>query len=170
MNKSQKTVLTGVACGVTTNAILICLLYQFLPEINLQDNLADRLSFTLQNLIFPVFLFFIMLAHIGNSRFTSEAINPLANAETDQIKIDGKVANNTLEQTFAFVIATLTLSTVLEIHQLKIITALTITFIIARIAFWIGYRKNPLYRAPGMAATSYMILGIFFYTFYQLLS
>jgi hypothetical protein len=34
-----------------------------------------------------------------------------------------------------------------------------IVFVLARIVFWIGYRKDPLLRAPGMAATAYLNLG-----------
>ena len=33
-------------------------------------------------------------------------------------------------------------------------------FVAARIAFWIGYRMHPLYRAPGMAATGFLNLGL----------
>jgi hypothetical protein len=36
---------------------------------------------------------------------------------------------------------------------MRIIPAATMVFVIARTAFWIGYRIHPLYRAPGMAAT-----------------
>jgi len=47
--------------------------------------------------------------------------------------------------------------------------ACAIVFVVARAVFWLGYRLNPLYRAPGMSATAYMNLGmilyLLFYTF-----
>ena len=33
-------------------------------------------------------------------------------------------------------------------------------FIVARMAFWIGYRIHPLYRAFGMGATGYLNVGL----------
>jgi hypothetical protein len=34
------------------------------------------------------------------------------------------------------------------------------TFVFMRIIFWIGYRINPLYRAPGFSSTAYLNLGM----------
>ena len=33
-------------------------------------------------------------------------------------------------------------------------------FVAARIAFWVGYRIHPLYRAAGFAATAYLNIGL----------
>jgi hypothetical protein len=41
-----------------------------------------------------------------------------------------------------------------------LIPAATIAFIVARMAFWIGYRIDPLYRAFGMGATGYLNVGL----------
>ena len=41
--------------------------------------------------------------------------------------------------------------------------ACAIVFVVARAVFWLGYRLNPLYRAPGMSATAYMNLGMILY-------
>ena len=38
--------------------------------------------------------------------------------------------------------------------------AATVVFVVARFAFWIGYRIYPLYRAFGMAATMYLNFGL----------
>jgi len=39
---------------------------------------------------------------------------------------------------------------------MRIIPGATIVFVAARLAFWVGYRIHPLYRAFGMAATGYL--------------
>jgi len=38
----------------------------------------------------------------------------------------------------------------------------------ARAVFWVGYRINPLYRAPGMAATAYMNFGMILYLLFHM--
>ena len=58
--------------------------------------------------------------------------------------------HNTLQQYVLFVIGTLALSVSLPASQLKVIAAAIIVFIVARFAFWIGYRVHPLYWAFGM--------------------
>jgi len=63
-------------------------------------------------------------------------------------------------------VATLALSTVVPLHHLQVIWACVIVFVVARAAFWLGYRINPLYRAPGMSATAYMNLGMILYVLF----
>ena len=63
-------------------------------------------------------------------------------------------------------IATLALSTVVPLAHLQVVYACAVVFIVARIVFWIGYRIDPLYRAPGMAATAYMNLGMILYSLF----
>ncbi|HYJ17687.1 MAG TPA: MAPEG family protein, partial [Burkholderiales bacterium] len=112
----------------------------------------------------PLFVMFIV---IGNSRFLSDAIDPTRRAESRTMDIDGRVADNTLQQNFVFVVASLALSTVVPLQCLQVVWACTIVFVVARCAFWFGYRKNPLYRAPGMSATAYMNLGMILYVLFR---
>ena len=79
------------------------------------------------------------------------------------MEIDGRVADNTLQQNFVFAIASLALSTIVPLRHLQVVWACAIVFVTARFVFWLGYRLNPLYRAPGMAATAYMNLGMILY-------
>ncbi len=53
-----------------------------------------------------------------------------------------------------FLVGTLALSASLAGSEMDIVRAATIVFIVARIAFWIGYRIHPLYHALGMATGS----------------
>jgi len=85
------------------------------------------------------------------------------------MEIDGRVVDNTLQQNFVFAVASLSLSTVVPMRQLQVVWACAIVFVIARSAFWLGYRLNPLYRAPGMAATAYMNLGMLLYLLFRMI-
>jgi uncharacterized membrane protein YecN with MAPEG domain len=86
------------------------------------------------------------------------------------MEIDGRVVDNTLQQNFVFALATLAASTLLPPDSLQLVWACTIVFVVARSVFWLGYRLNPLYRAPGMSATAYMNLGLILYVLYRLVS
>jgi uncharacterized membrane protein YecN with MAPEG domain len=98
----------------------------------------------------------------------SEAIDPTRHAESRSQEVDGRVADNTLQQNFVFLVASLALSTTVALHHLQAVWACAIVFVVARAAFWLGYRLNPLYRAPGMAATSYMNLGMILYSLFRI--
>jgi MAPEG family len=163
MKTEQKIVAAGAATGVAAMALSVCALTNALPTPMIADTLGERLAYALRANIVAIVPFFIMLITVGNSRFLSEAIDPTRRAEGRSLEIDGRVADNTLQQNFVFAIATLALSTVVRLQNLQVVWACTIVFVIARAVFWLGYRLNPLYRAPGMSATLYMNLGMILY-------
>jgi hypothetical protein len=160
MKPDQKTVAIGAFSGVTLMVFSVGALYTALPVPVGIVSVIDQVVFALQVNVIAVLPLFLMLITIGNERFLSDAIDPTAHAEHKQIEIDGRVAENTLQQTFVFCILTLALSTLLLPNQMHLIVAVTIVHVIARLAFWIGYRRHPLYRAPGMAATAYLNLAL----------
>ena len=86
------------------------------------------------------------------------------------MEIDGRVVDNTLQQNFLFALASLALSTVVPAQHLQVVWACAIVFVIARACFWLGYRLNPLYRAPGMAATAYLNLGMIAFVVFRTVS
>lgn len=168
MNKDQKKVVIGAASGVVSMVILVSLLYSILPIPAGMGNPFDRIIFTLRMNLVAALPLFIGIVTVGNNRFLSEAIDPLRHAEDRATVINGRFVDNTLQQNFLFLVGTLALSTFLEAASMKLMIALTLVFVLARIAFWIGYRIDPLYRAPGMAATIYMNLCIILSVLYFL--
>lgn len=160
MNRDQKKVAVGAASGVICMVLLVTLVYQVMPLIPGMQTPLDRIIFVLRMNVLVVLPLFIGLVIVGNSRFFSKAIDPLRHAEDQTLEVNNRVVDNTLQQHFVFLIGTLALSTFLDPVNIKLIAALTVVFILARIAFWVGYRIHPLYRAPGMAATAYMNVGI----------
>ena len=166
MRTEQKTVAIGAASGVLLMAISVWLLTGLLPSPLLADAASGRLTYALGANVFAVVPLFIMFITIGNSRFLSDAIDPTRHAESPSMEIDGRVADNTLQQNFVFVVASLGLSTAVPLHYLQVVWACAIVFVVARAVFWLGYRMNPLYRAPGMSATAYMNLGMILYVLF----
>jgi hypothetical protein len=120
--------------------------------------------------VFALVPYFIMLITIGNKRFLSDAIDPTRNAESEAMGIDGRVADNTLQQNFVFAVASLALSTLVPLGYLQVVWACAIWFVLARCVFWFGYRVHPLYRAPGMSGTAYMNLFMILYVLYRIVA
>lgn len=169
MNSDQKTVAVGAASGVVLMALSVWGLYQVMPDPMIVG-LAERLAFALQLNVVALVPLFILIAHVGNQRFLSNAIDPLRHAESNAMEVDGRVVDNTLQQQFVFFVATLALTTLIPAEMIKVMPALVTVFIVARVAFWAGYRMHPLYRAPGMAATAYMNLGMIITILYFIFS
>ena len=74
--------------------------------------------------------------------------------------IIGRVADNTTQQLLLLLIGSLALAVQLPAGQLQVVGAAAIVFAFMRVAFWIGYRIHPLYRAFGFAGTAYLNLGL----------
>ena len=169
MKPEQRIVAIGAASGVAAMALGVWFLTNALPPPDIVDALGERLAYGLKANIVAILPFFVMIITVANSRFLSDAIDPTRRAESRSMEIDGRVVDNTLQQNFVFAIASLSLSTVVPMRQLQVVWACAIVFVIARSAFWLGYRLNPLYRAPGMAATAYMNLGMLLYLLFRMI-
>lgn len=160
MNRDQKKVAIGAVSGVVSMITLVVFLYWLLPSIENMNETLDRIVFTFWMNAVAILPLFAGIIVVGNNRFLTDAIDPLRHAENRVIEINERYLDNTLQQYLVFLVGTVALSTFLDEQSMKLIVALTVVFILARIVFWVGYRIDPLYRAPGMAATIYMNLGI----------
>jgi hypothetical protein len=136
------------------------LLWSLLPPPSGVETLADRLAYATRWLAFAALPLFAMVAAVGNARFLGEAIDPTRGAEDSKMIVNGRVADNTSQQLLLFACGLLGLAASLPPQQMGIVRAAAIVFATARIAFWIGYRIHPLYRAPGFSSTAYLNLGL----------
>ena len=167
MRPEQKIVAVGAASGVALMALSVWILTTHLPQPVIPDADAARLAYALRANVVALVPLFVMLISVANARFLSDAIDPTRRVESRSMEIDGRVADNTLQQTFVFAVASLALSTIVPLRHLQVVWACAIVFVVARAAFWLGYRMDPLYRAPGMSATIYMNLGIILYVLFH---
>ncbi len=170
MRKEQKTVAFGAVTGALLMVASVYGLTRLLTPPRLVDTVAERLAYALKANVLAVVPLVIMFIAIANSRFRSAAIDPTRQAESRALEIDRRVASNTLEQNFVFVVASLAMSTIVPMQDLQVVWACSIVFIVARAAFWLGYRINPLYRAAGMSATALVILGMIFYVGFHIVA
>jgi hypothetical protein len=159
MTQDQKLVAVGALSGVAFIAISVWVLHDLLP-VPVAADAGDRLAYAAQWNLLAAVPFFAMIVAVGNARFFSEAIDPTRHKESLRMEVDGRVADNTGQQLLIFVIGSFGLAATLSAHQLPIIGAAAITFVIVRMAFWVGYRIRPVYRAFGFAGTAYLNLSI----------
>lgn len=160
MTRDQKVVAAGAASGVLAMAAAMWGLSRALPVPAGLDTIGDRLGYALRWDAVAALPFLAMVLAIGNARALGPAIDPTLGAEDRAMLINGRVADNTLQQYAIFVVATLALAASLPAEHTGVIAAAAIVFTVARTIFWIGYRIHPLYRAPGFAATAYLNIGL----------
>jgi hypothetical protein len=160
MTQDQKLVAIGAISGVAAMGALVWLLANVIPPPAIADTPADRIAYAVPWAAPGALLFFCMVAAVGNARFTSEAIDPTAGKESPRMVVDGRVADNTLQQFVLFLVGMFGLVVTLPLARLSIVAAVAITFVVMRLAFWIGYRIKPVYRAFGFSSTAYMNLGM----------
>jgi len=160
MTGDQKVVAVGASSGVATMLVSMIVLYSLWPVDPLLAEAGNRVFYTLQANAFAALPLLIAVMMVGNDRFFSEAIDPTLGKETLSTQINGRVADNTLQQFVLFFVSTMALSINLQAQAMRLIPAAAIVFVVARAAFWIGYRIHPLYRAFGMAGTGYLNLGL----------
>ena len=160
MTKDQRMVAVGAVSGIVGMILLVWGLSGVLASPEIVDEPGARLGYALKWAVVAAIPLFAMIVAVGNARFLSEAIDPTLAREDQKMIVNGRVADNTLQQFLLFLVGMLALSVSLPADRLNILAAVSITFVIVRVAFWIGYRINPLYRAFGFSSTFYMNLGM----------
>ena len=160
MTKDQKTVAAGATSGIVGMVLLVWGLSSVIEPPRLADTPAERIAYALPWAVVAILPYFAMVVAVGNARFLSEAIDPTLGKESQSMIVNGRVADNTLQQFVLFLVGMLGLAVTLPIERLSIVAAVAITFVIARVIFWIGYRIKPVYRAPGFSSVAYMNLGM----------
>jgi len=160
MTSDQKTVAAGALSGIATMLLSIWLLYSVLPSPGDVQSQTGAVLYALRWLPLAALPLLAMIAAVGNARAMGPAIDPTLGNEDQAMRITIRVAGNTLEQFVLFAAGALGLAASIDPAQIKVVGAAAIVFVAARIAFWIGYRINPLYRAAGFAGTAYLNFGL----------
>ncbi len=161
MTNDQKKVAIGAASGIAGMVLLVWLISTYMPQPQVIDAPGNRLAYAIRWSVVAVLPLFAMLVAVGNARFLSEAIDPTLGKESQKMVVDGRVADNTLQQFVCFLVGITALSVSVPIGWISVIPAVAITFVICRLVFWVGYRIHPLYRAPGFSSTAYMNLFMY---------
>ena len=119
MTHDQKTVAVGAASGILGMLVLVWGLSSVIARPVIADTAADRIAYALRWAVPPALLFLAMVAAVGNARFASDAIDPTIGKESPKMVIDGRVADNTLQQLVLFLVGMLALSLSLPLARMS---------------------------------------------------
>ena len=161
MRREQKIVIAGALTGIVVMVAALVLLPGFMAALPINADAGERLAYAARWNALAALPLFVVIVSIGNARFTSEAIDPTAGKESRTMIIDGRVTDNTVQQYLLFVAATFAVAASARGDEVGVIAAAALIFVVMRLAFWIGYRVNPLYRAFGMSSIAYLNLILF---------
>ena len=159
MKREQKIVAIGAASGIVAMLVALWLLTPVMPAPASGVAIAERLAFALRWDALAILPLFAMIVSVGNARFLSDAIDPTAGKESRTMIVNGRVADNSVQQYLLFLMATLAVAAS-DGARLGVVSAAAAIHIAMRIAFWIGYRIDPLYRAFGMSSTAYLSVAL----------
>ena len=163
-NADQRRVLRGVAAAVIGTGTAYALGYAFLGVLHpANDDVASRLAFALRWDVFPAFALLVGIARVANARFASSEAITGATPEEGPLAIDKRYLQNTLEQLVLLVIAHLAFATLAPPDKLHLVPVAAVWFVIARMAFLVGYHKAPTARAFGFGATFYPTVAFLIY-------
>lgn len=163
MTKDQKIVATGAATGVLTMLVTLAALSAVIAGISPEATAGERLAYVVKWIALAALPLALAIGSVGNERFASEAIDPTAGKESRAMIVNGRMVDNTVQQFLLFGAASLALASSLSGDDLGVVAAGAITFVVARLVFWVGYRIRPLYRAAGFASTFYLNMVLFGY-------
>ena len=152
-----------IAAGSLGGAAIDTVVYALWPAMT-----SDPVRLALWLAAFPALVVYAMFFGCLRMRDSSPAAatDPLAGGESERWKINQRVLSNTVEQCAIFVPITLALATRLDPAHAKILPIATACWTASRIAFWIGYRRGAVWRAPGMAwthSTTAITIALFIY-------
>jgi hypothetical protein len=152
LTADQRKAIPGIAAAAVYTAVV---LWFGATQLAVDPAVAtNRLHFVLGWLLLPGLYLMAVMIRVMLSRFvdpqTFDGSPPPTGSRLD---IDRRVLQNTLEQVVLAAIGWVVLAMALPSYHLGVIPVLAVSFVFARLCFWIGYRRSPPYRAFGFAAT-----------------
>lgn len=147
ISKAQKRVIIGSVTSAAAGWGLFLLLRQLLPA---PATVADALVWIL---LPPALVLFVLVVAVGNGRFLSKGIDPIQGESPRFVTVSNRALGNTVEQSLIFVLAGVSLVHIHPLDAVGAVPALAVLFVLARVAFWLGYLADSMLRAPGMGLT-----------------
>jgi uncharacterized membrane protein YecN with MAPEG domain len=136
--------------------------YAIVPPLDGLEETSARLVHAVRWLLVATIPYAAVCMVILSARFFDGAHNPLLGQESERLKIQCRVMQNTLEQLVWFAICVLPLATFLGPAQARLVPIVCTFFAAARFVYWWGYlRSGTLGRAPGVQLTFSLNVSLF---------
>lgn len=167
----NKIVKSGIILAFLVTTFYGVALFYLIGPFEAAAPFQDRLTLAIQCALLPGLMLLVGIGVLGGGRFGNEAEDPTAcEASSQAMKVNIRYLSNTHEQFTLFLIALLGLALLLPAPALTVLPIYASLFVIGRIAFWVGYHINPLYRAVGFGMTFYPTVAAMLYNVYAVLS
>lgn len=147
-------------------ALLLWLAIAYLtPPLGGMDSLAGRMLFSLKCCCLAVLFCLVTgVEAVAHERLSSPAFDPLSGFETRRLRVNQRYLQNTLEQTVVFAVGLFGLAAYsADGSAMRSVLATTIVWMLARVAFWVGYHRSASMRglgAPGLALSVIVLLYV----------
>ena len=155
--QQRRTTLSGIAVSAALFLLLWYALFELLPPPPARDPSVIAIACCAVAALLALVPGVEAIAH---ERLFTAAIDPLAGVETQRMRVNFRYLSNTLEQFVIFAAGLLALA---AYAPPRILIIVTVVWVVARWAFWIGYHKSPLLRgwgAPGMLQSMIVLLYV----------
>lgn len=154
-----------LAIAVPATIALWLALYFFLPAPGGMADVGRRLWVALGWIcLAAIFSLAAGIQAVAHERLRSSAFDPLAGQDSDRLRINQRYLQNTLEQFCLFAPGFVGLAWYADSDAaMRAVPATALTWIVMRIAFWIGYHHGAAYRTvgvPGLAIPLLLLLYV----------
>lgn len=161
----RKVGVTAIAVASVVAAILWFAIFLFAPPIAGMAALSARMLFALKCCCFAVLFSFAMgVEAVAHERLQSAAFDPLAGHQTRRLQVNLRYLQNTLEQFVIFAAGLFGLTAYSpDGEAMRAVLATTVVWILARVAFWIGYHRSAAMRgvgAPGVMVSLLVLVYV----------
>ena len=169
--RAPPSLILQLSFSVVTVVTILCGGYYYCHSIPVpkSNEFSEKLFYTLRYCTFPQAMFLMFaIFRVGSKRGSTAALNPLSGNE-HLLQTEKNVLMNTIEQLVCFLLFMLALTTYLEPLEMRIIPLLSVTFIVGRILFMVGYSFSPKHRSLGMSInffTNFVSIGYIIYLMY----
>ena len=174
--QSMRNISLQLAAGWLGTDVLLVALYLWVLPAMPEPALGERLQTLMQWQVWPLLLLLAMVYTVIVQRGLNPeaAIYPLETAASGQ---DGRIARhnavlrNTVEQWVIFLPALVLLSLYLgsqdSLLDMRVVPLLTLTFVLGRLLYWLGYVRDSISRVFGIAMTLHLSLYMVLYALFQ---
>lgn len=164
--RQQRTIgLAGIAAASLLASVLWLGVDYLMSPLPGMDSLGARMLLTLKCCCVAVLFCLVTgVEAVAHERLTSPAFDPLAGFETHRLRVNQRYLQNTVEQIIIFAASLFGLAAYCpDGLAMRAVVATTVVWIIARLAFWLGYHRSAALRglgAPGMAVSIIVLLYV----------
>lgn len=163
--RQRRTGLLAIALSLLAGAALWLAVRHYAPIPAGMDEVGARMAFALKCCVLAIiFSLFLAVEAVAHERLQTAAFDPLAGHETRRLRVNQRYLQNTLEQVVLFSTGLFGLALYSPGGDaMRAVSATTISWVVARILFWIGYHRGAALRALGawsLLVTQIMLLYV----------